>query len=44
MTQRDLLLQIGKRGLKTGMENGVIWCEIRSCFEEPGGTPTKNFE
>ena len=25
--------------MKTGMENGMFWSEIRSGFGEPGGTP-----
>ena len=25
-------------GLKTGVENDIFWSEIRSRFEEPGGT------
>ena len=24
--------------MKTGVENYIFWCEIGSCFEEPGGT------
>ena len=26
-------------GLKTGVENDIIWSEIESGFGEPGGTP-----
>ena len=31
-----------RSGLKTVVENDVIWSEIGSGFGEPGGTPTKN--
>ena len=27
-------------GLKTGVENDIIWSEIESGFGEPGGTPS----
>ena len=27
--------------LKTGAENKIIWCEIGSGFEQPGGTPPR---
>ena len=41
--QHDLRLQIGKRGLKKGMKNGVIWSKIGSGFGKPGGTPDQKF-
>ena len=31
-------------GLKTGVENGIVWSEIGSGFGDAGGTPPQKFQ